>query len=69
MSEAEHWTANAERRWKGRYIGEDDRGEFWVPPPRLDDEVIWSTRFNPRNPLHWPVWLRSRLRNRIVVLE
>jgi len=64
-----HWTEGAERRYLGRYLGEDDRGEFWVPPCRTGDGAIWRRRFNPRNPLHWPVWLRSRARRRIVFLE
>jgi hypothetical protein len=65
----EHWTATTERVSGGNpnILGEDERGDLWVPS--LTRSGWWDRRFNPKNPLHWRYWLRSRLTNRIAFLE
>lgn len=67
MTRAEPW------RWRvemdstdPRLLGEDERGDLWVPshyPQR------WDRRFNPWNPRHWRYWLRSRRLCRLAMLE
>lgn len=75
--ENEHWTATADRVTDGdpRILGEDERGDLWVPRHTqwarqwVNREPWWDRRFNPRNPLHWRFWARSRFTNRIAFLE
>jgi hypothetical protein len=51
----------------GTLLGEDDYGDLYVPSRTR--EGWWDRRFNPRNPLHWPFWLRSRLQRNVVMIE
>lgn len=68
---SEHWTATAERVSDGdpRILGEDERGELWVPSRAHTSPQRWDRRLNLRNPLHWRFYLRSRRTNRIAFLE
>lgn len=66
----EHWRERAELVVGDRYnkhLAEDEDGELAVPfRGRLG---VWTGYFNPRNPAHWPAWLRSRLTGKIVMIE
>lgn len=64
----EHWR-NAVEMDTGdpRLLGEDQWGDLWVPSRRRS--LYWDRRFNPRNPLHWRAYLRSRRRHRLAFLE
>lgn len=48
-------------------LGEDDDGNIMVPS--LTRAEWWDRRYDWRNPSHWRYWLRSRLTNRVVMLE
>jgi hypothetical protein len=50
-----------------KYLGEDENGDLFVPSRSKAD--WWDRRFNPRNPLHWMYWLRSRRDMSVVMLE
>jgi hypothetical protein len=63
----DHWTVAADYARTDKILAEDDRGEFWVPSTTRPG--WWDRRFNPRNPRHWPYWLRARLTNRIARIE
>lgn len=49
------------------YLGEDEDGNLLAPSRKIPD--WWDRRFNPKNPLHWPYWLRSRITKQLVMLE
>ena len=50
-----------------RILGEDDSGDLYVPSKSRAE--LWDRRFNPRNPTHWPYYLRSRATRRVAFLE
>jgi hypothetical protein len=50
-----------------RLLGEDENGDLFVPDRHHPGQ--WCARFNPRNPLHWRPWLRSRRTLRIAMIE
>lgn len=63
---ADHWRTTAEMDVSDpKLLGEDDRGDLWVPTRR----GWWGVRFNPHNPRHWRYWLRSRLKGRLAMIE
>jgi len=69
---SEHWTVRAIERGSWRVcwghdwlLGEDERGDLCIPRGR----DVWRGRYDRRNPTHWPFWLHSRLRRRIVWVE
>ena len=71
---SEHWTARTERVTSGdfRVLGEDDRGDLYVPRVCLysgQPVPYWHDLYNPWNPTHWRYWLRSRVTMRIAFLE
>ena len=66
----EHWRERAELVVGDRYnkhLAEDEDGELAVP--FRGRPGVWTGYFNPRNPAHWPAWLRSRLTGKIVMIE
>ncbi len=71
-----HWMETAERvRWDERtqwIVGEDERGELWVPYRAADVvshiEYRWGL-FNRWNLLDWLRFWNSRRRNEVVWLE
>lgn len=65
-----HWTETADRVTTGnpRILGEDEDGEILVPSSY--DPPLWGPkRFDAKNPLHWRFWLRSRLTNKLAMVE
>jgi len=64
------WRSNAELVSDGdpRILGEDYRGELWVPALCENGKWWWAERFNPWNPRHWIYYLRSRRQGRIAFL-
>lgn len=48
-------------------LGECDDGFIYVPSKTRAD--WWDRRYNWRNPTHWRFWLKSRITNRVVMLE
>lgn len=64
-----HWMETADRVWTGstRIVGEDDRGDLWVPSKTRPG--WWDRPLDLRRPTHWPYWLRSRLTRRLAFLE
>jgi hypothetical protein len=64
-----HWieTAVGNGQPADGLLAEDERGDLWVPSAMRAN--WWDRRFNPRNPLHWEYWLRSRLRRNVVMIE
>lgn len=71
---SERWRSSAEMVTDGdfRILGEDDRGDLYVPRVAMFNSRLapfWRDRYNPWNPTHWRYWLRSRLTLRIAFLE
>lgn len=65
----EHWMERAigNGRPADNLLAEDEYGTLYVPSRKRPD--WWDRRFNPRNPLHWPYYLRSRRRCNVVMIE
>ena len=71
---SEHWRSRVEMVTDGdfRILGEDDRGDLYVPRAHLYNGYLapfWRDRFNAWNPTHWRFWLRSRITLRVAFLE
>lgn len=66
---SQHWTETADRVYDSRQVllGEDDRGDLWVPSYKRLNR--WNKRLDLRRPTHWPAYLLSRLSRRIAFLE
>jgi hypothetical protein len=64
-----HWREDADLVTGGdpRILGEDENGYLFVPSKTRRE--YWDRLFNPRNPTHWVYYLRSRLTNRIAMIE
>lgn len=50
-----------------KLLGETENGDWLVPVRGKPGE--WFGLFNPRNPLHWRYWLRSRRKVRLAMIE
>lgn len=64
-----HWRESAVGNgpYAANLLAEDERGDLYVPSLTRAD--WWDRRFDPRNPTHWPYWLRSRIRRNIVMID
>lgn len=60
-------------RWRSEFVndatvlGEDDRGELWVPSRRRAE--WWDRPFRRWKPTHWPAWWRSIRRGGVAFIE
>jgi hypothetical protein len=48
-------------------LGEDEDGTILMPSRTRAE--WWEGRFNPRNPTHWPAYLRSRRARSLAMVE
>lgn len=62
---ADHWRQRARLVYDDKVLGEDDRGDLWVP----DGNGGWPHRFNAWNPRHWAAYLRSRFGRGVAMIE
>jgi hypothetical protein len=64
-----HWMESAvgNGQYADNLLGENQNGDLFVPSRTQPD--WWDREFNPRNPLHWPYYLRSRVRRSVVMIE
>lgn len=69
------WMSDADRRSDVsavRHLGEDEDGRILMPSktrPWVGYQWWGPTEFDPRNPLHWPAWLRSRRAHSLAFVE
>lgn len=66
-----HWTEKAEYVSFGdaRILGEDERGDWFVPSRNVSFDPMWDRAFRWWAPTHWRFWLRSRITGRVAFLQ